>query len=386
MYSELASINMTTTINNRHKLTQARRWVIKIGSALLTANGQGLDQQAMRSWVAQMVALTQQGIELVLVSSGAVAEGMARMGITRRPDALHDLQACAAIGQMGLVQAYESHFREHGGKTAQILLTHEDLSDRQRYLNARSTLTTLIDWRVIPVINENDTVATDEICFGDNDTLAALVANLVDADILIILTDQEGMFDRDPRHDSSATLLPEVRAMDESLFLMAGGGGVLGRGGMVTKVRAARFAARSGCATVIASGRSDNILQRLATGEALGTLLLPDDDRLTARKQWLASHLQTAGRVVLDAGAIKAVTTQGRSLLPVGIKAVEGQFRRGEVVACVNDKGRQIAVGLVNYSAEDAQRIIGQPSEKISSILGYMSDEELMHRDNMAIT
>ena len=236
-------------MNNRHKLKQARRWVVKIGSALLTANGQGLDQQAMRSWVAQMVALTEQGIELVLVSSGAVAEGMVRMGLSGRPESLHDLQACAAIGQMGLVQAYESHFREHGRQSA-----HEDLSDRQRYLNARSTLMTLINWRVIPVINENDTVATDEIRFGDNDTLAALVANLVEAEALIILTDQDGMFDRDPRHDSSATLLPEVRAMDETLFAMAGGGGALGRGGMITKVRAARFAARSGSSPVPTSG------------------------------------------------------------------------------------------------------------------------------------
>lgn len=372
--------------NNRHKLQQARRWVVKIGSALLTANGQGLDQQAMRSWVEQMVALAQQGIELILVSSGAVAEGMVRMGISHRPDSLHDLQACAAIGQMGLVQAYESHFREFNCKTAQILLTHEDLSDRQRYLNARSTLTTLINWKVIPVINENDTVATDEIRFGDNDTLAALVANLVDAEALIILTDQEGMFDRDPRHDATATLLPEVRAMDESLFAMAGGGGVLGRGGMITKVRAARFAARSGCATVIASGRSPNILQRLAAGESLGTLLLPDDDRLTARKQWLAAHLQTAGRVVLDKGAVRALIEQGRSLLPVGIKAVEGQFLRGEAVACVDEAGKQLAVGLVNYNAEEARQIIGLSSLQIADVLGYMSDEELMHRDNIAIT
>ncbi len=372
--------------NNRHKLQQARRWVVKIGSALLTANGQGLDQQAMRSWVEQMVALAQQGIELILVSSGAVAEGMVRMGISHRPDSLHDLQACAAIGQMGLVQAYESHFREFNCKTAQILLTHEDLSDRQRYLNARSTLTALINWKVIPVINENDTVATDEIRFGDNDTLAALVANLVDAEALIILTDQEGMFDRDPRHDATATLLPEVRAMDESLFAMAGGGGVLGRGGMITKVRAARFAARSGCATVIASGRSPNILQRLAAGESLGTLLLPDDDRLTARKQWLAAHLQTAGRVVLDKGAVRALIEQGRSLLPVGVKAVEGEFLRGEAVACVDEAGKQLAVGLVNYNAEEARQIIGLSSLQIADVLGYMSDEELMHRDNIAIT
>lgn len=372
--------------NNRHKLQQARRWVVKIGSALLTANGQGLDQQAMRSWVEQMAVLAEQGIELILVSSGAVAEGMVRMGIGRRPDSLHDLQACAAIGQMGLVQAYESHFREFNCKTAQILLTHEDLSDRQRYLNARSTLTTLINWRVIPIINENDTVATDEIRFGDNDTLAALVANLVDAEVLIILTDQEGMFDRDPRHDATATLLPEVRAMDESLFAMAGGGGVLGRGGMVTKVRAARFAARSGCATVIASGRSPNVLQRLAQAESLGTLLLPDDDRLTARKQWLAAHLQTAGRVVLDNGAVRALVEQGRSLLPVGVKAVEGEFLRGEAVACVDEQGKQLAVGLVNYNAEEAKKIIGLSSGQIANALGYMSDEELIHRDNIAIT
>lgn len=372
--------------NNRHKLQQAHRWVVKIGSALLTANGQGLDQQAMRSWVEQMAVLAEQGIELILVSSGAVAEGMVRMGIGRRPDSLHDLQACAAIGQMGLVQAYESHFREFNCKTAQILLTHEDLSDRQRYLNARSTLTTLINWRVIPIINENDTVATDEIRFGDNDTLAALVANLVDAEVLIILTDQEGMFDRDPRHDATATLLPEVRAMDESLFAMAGGGGVLGRGGMVTKVRAARFAARSGCATVIASGRSPNVLQRLAQGESLGTLLLPDDDRLTARKQWLAAHLQTAGRVVLDDGAVRALIEQGRSLLPVGVKAVEGQFLRGEAVACVDHNGKQLAVGLVNYNAEEVKKIIGLSSGQIADALGYISDEELMHRDNIAIT
>ena len=374
------------TTNNRYKLKQAKRWVVKIGSALLTANGQGLDQQAMRSWVAQMVALTQQGIELVLVSSGAVAEGMVRMGINTRPDSIHDLQACAAIGQMGLVQAYESHFREHGRKTAQVLLTHDDLSDRKRYLNARSTLTTLINWHVIPVINENDTVATDEICFGDNDTLAALVANLVEADALIILTDQHGMFDRDPRHDASATLLPEVRAMDESLFAMAGGGGVLGRGGMITKVRAARFAARSGCATVIASGSTENILQKLAQGEVLGTLLLPDADRFAARKQWLAGHLQTAGRVFLDAGAVKAIIEQGRSLLPVGVKKVEGQFGRGEVVACVDEAGKQLAVGLSNYSVEEINQIKGLPSNKIASVLGYINDKELIHRDNMALT
>lgn len=370
---------------NRQRLAQGRRWVVKIGSALLTDNGQGLDQAAMAGWVRQMVELGQAGVELVLVSSGAVAEGMVRMGLKTRPDSVHQLQACAAIGQMGLVQAYEAHFREHGVKTAQVLLTHDDLSDRQRYLNARSTLRTLIEWKVLPVINENDTVATDEIRFGDNDTLAALVANLVEADTLVILTDQEGMFDRDPRHDPSAVLLPEVQAMDEKLLAMAGGGGLLGRGGMVTKVRAARLASRSGCATVIASGRGDDVLVRLRRAESLGTLLLPEQGRLDARKQWLAAHLQHAGRVVIDAGAVRALREGRRSLLPVGVKKVEGNFLRGEVVACVDEEGRQVAVGLVSYSAEEAARIAGQPSEKIESLLGYVDDAELMHRDNLVL-
>ncbi|RZU47593.1 glutamate 5-kinase [Fluviicoccus keumensis] len=370
---------------NRERLQKAKRWVVKIGSALLTANGQGLDQEAMASWVRQMATLADRGIELILVSSGAVAEGMVRMGLPGRPSSLHELQACAAIGQMGLVQAYESHFRTHGLKTAQILLTHEDLADRTRYLNARSTLNALVTWGVIPVINENDTVATDEIRFGDNDTLAALVANLIDAEVLIILTDQEGMFDRDPRHNPDAVLLPEVRALDDALMAMAGGGGVLGRGGMVTKVRAARYAARSGCSTVIASGQSQDVLVNLAGGAVLGTLLLPDEDRLDARKQWLAAHLQTAGRLVLDDGAVQALRNHGSSLLPVGVVQVEGGFSRGEVVACVDVHGRQVAVGLVNYGAEDAAKIIGKTSERLVEVLGYMDEEELMHRDNLVV-
>lgn len=370
---------------HRKRLQHARRWVVKIGSALLTNDGQGLDQLAMAAWVAQMVALKQQGIELILVSSGAVAEGMVRMGLRKRPESVPELQACAAIGQMGLVQAYESYFRSHQVRTAQVLLTHDDLSDRKRYLNARSTLGTLMSWGVLAVINENDTVATDEIRFGDNDTLAALVANLVEAEALIILTDQEGMFDRDPRHDPDAVLLPEVQAMDERLLAMAGGGGLLGRGGMITKVRAARLAARSGCATVIASGRGDNVLVRLAQGEVLGTLLLPEQDRLAARKQWLAGHLQHAGRLVLDDGAVRALRTGGRSLLPVGVRQVEGNFQRGEAVACVTEQGQSVAVGLVNYSAEETRRIAGQGSEHIESLLGYADAPELIHRDNMVL-
>lgn len=371
--------------SQRIRLQQARRWVVKIGSALLTDDGRGLDQQAMAGWVAQMVALKRRGIELILVSSGAVAEGMVRMGLGSRPDSVPALQACAAIGQMGLVQAYESHFREHGVRTAQVLLTHDDLADRQRYLNARSTLRALMDWGVIAVINENDTVATDEIRFGDNDTLGALVANLVEAEALIILTDQEGMFDRDPRQDPDAVLLPEVQALDDRLLAMAGGGGKFGRGGMVTKVRAARLAARSGCATVIASGRGERILERLADGETLGTLLLPEQDRLAARKQWLAGHLQHAGRLVLDAGAVRALREGRRSLLPVGVRQVEGSFRRGEVVACVDEAGAQVAVGLVNYGADEAARIAGQPSERIEALLGYADAPELIHRDNMVL-
>lgn len=371
--------------NQRHRLARGQRWVVKIGSALLTANGQGLDQEAMKGWVRQMVELQRAGVDLVLVSSGAVAEGMVRMGLKSRPESVHELQACAAIGQMGLVQAYEWHFREHGVKTAQILLTHDDLADRQRYLNASSTLRTLIEWQVLPVINENDTVATDEIRFGDNDTLGALVANLVAADALIILTDQEGMFDRDPRHDPDAVLLPEVQAMDDRLLAMAGGGGALGRGGMLTKVRAARLASRSGCATVIASGRGDNILVRLRAGEVLGTLLLPEQDTLAARKQWLAAHLQHAGRLVIDAGAARALREGGKSLLPVGVKKVEGNFTRGEVVACVDESGVQVAVGMVNYSAAEAERIAGLSSEKIEKLLGYVDADELMHRDNLVI-
>lgn len=370
---------------HRKRLQHARRWVVKIGSALLTNDGQGLDQLAMASWVAQMVALKEEGIELVLVSSGAVAEGMVRMGLSVRPDTIPALQACAAIGQMGLVQAYESHFRGHGVQTAQVLLTHDDLADRQRYLNARSTLRTLMSWGVLAVINENDTVATDEIRFGDNDTLAALVANLVEAEALIILTDQEGMFDRDPRQNPDAVMLPEVQAMDERLLTMAGGGGLLGRGGMVTKVRAARLAARSGCATVIASGRGEDILVRLKQGEALGTLLLPEQDRLAARKQWLAGHLQHAGRLVLDAGAVKALREGGRSLLPVGVRQVEGAFQRGEAVACVDEQGQSVAVGLVNYSAEETRRIAGHASERIEALLGYADAPELIHRDNMVL-
>jgi glutamate 5-kinase len=370
----------------RDKVTGAQRWVVKIGSALLTADGRGLDRGAMAVWVEQMVALREAGVELVLVSSGAVAAGMSRLGWTSRPSAIHELQAAAAVGQMGLVQAWESSFAQHGRHTAQILLTHDDLSDRKRYLNARSTLRTLVDLGAIPVINENDTVVTDEIRFGDNDTLAALVANLVEADLLVILTDRDGMFDADPRHNPDAQLIYEARADDPALDAVAGGvGGALGRGGMQTKLRAARLAARSGAHTIIVGGAIEQVLARLKSGERLGTLLAPERGLLAARKQWLAGHLQTRGTLQLDAGAVKALLESHKSLLPVGVKSVQGNFRRGEMVVCVDPEGREIARGLANYSAVEAQKIVGQPSDAIERLLGYVDEPELVHRDNLIL-
>ncbi len=370
----------------RDKVTGARRWVVKIGSALLTADGRGLDHDSMAVWVEQMVALREAGVELVLVSSGAVAAGMSRLGWSARPKAIRELQAAAAVGQMGLVQAWESSFSRHGLHAAQILVTHDDLSDRKRYLNARSTLRTLVDLGVIPVINENDTVVTDEIRFGDNDTLAALVANLVEADLLVILTDRDGMFDADPRNNPDAKLIFEARADDPALDGVAGGtGGALGRGGMQTKLRAARLAARSGAHTVIVGGRIERVLGRLKAGERLGTLLAPEQEMLAARKQWLAGHLQMRGTLVLDGGAVQALVRDHKSLLPVGVTEIEGNFRRGEMVVCIDQEGREVARGLANYSAVEAQKIIGHSSDLIEKLLGYVDEPELVHRDNLIL-
>ncbi len=372
-------------MTNRLRLGKSRRWVVKIGSSLLTDEGRGLDDKAISAWVEQMVGLRKQGVEVVLVSSGAVAEGMKRLGWSERPSALHELQAAAAVGQMGLVQAYESRFQKHGLHTAQILLTHEDLSNRKRYLNARSTLRTLLKLGVVPVINENDTVATDEIRLGDNDTLAALVTNLVEAELMVILTDQAGMFDSDPRGNPAAKLIHEVSASDVQLEAMAGGGSKLGRGGMLTKVQAARRAARSGAATIIASGRVEHVLEAIANGDVLGTLLLPDQAPVVARKQWLAGQLQLRGQLTLDVGAVKVLRESGRSLLAVGVTAVQGDFARGEVVACVDVNGKEIARGLVNYNAAEARKIMRQPSDKIEELLGYVDEPELIHRDNLIL-
>ena len=371
---------------SRNEIAKSRRWVVKIGSALLTGDGKGLAREALSSWVEQMAAWVLSGNQLVLVSSGAVAEGMSRMGWRTRPTTLHQLQAAAAIGQMGLIRAYETCFLKRGLHTAQVLLTHDDLTDRRRYLNARSTLLTLLNLGVIPVVNENDTVANEELRFGDNDTLAALVANLVEADLLVLLTDQEGLYDKDPRFNPDARMISESRVDSETLDRVAGGSASgLGRGGMVTKVRAARLAARSGASTIIAPGSGDNVLTRIALGERLGTLLTPVQGPEAARKRWLAGHLQVRGRLVLDNGAVRVLRESGRSLLSVGVKEVAGRFSRGEVVSCVDERGREVARGLVNYSSEEADKIKGVPSAGIRDILGYVDEVELIHRDNLVL-
>jgi glutamate 5-kinase len=367
-------------------LTQCKRIVVKVGSSLVTNQGEGLDIPAIQNWAQQIATLRENGHKVVLVSSGAIAEGMQRLGWKQRPSAVHELQAAAAVGQMGLIQVYESCFSAHGLHTAQILLTHADLADRERYLNARSTLRTLLTLGVIPVINENDTVVTDEIKFGDNDTLGALVANLIEADALIILTDQIGLYTADPRKDPNATLVSLAQAGDEKLEAMAGGAGShIGSGGMLTKVLAAKRAARSGAHTVIASGHEIDVLPRLMSGNSIGTLLEAQPLPLNARKQWLADHLQISGKVTLDAGAVHALRNEGKSLLPVGITKVSGEFERGTVVAIFDTHGQDIARGLINYNATETRRIAGHPSNEIEFLLGYVDEPELIHRDNLIL-
>ena len=364
----------------------AKRIVVKVGSSLVTDDGRGLDHGAVARWAGEISQLMNAGRQIVLVSSGAIAEGVKRLGWTARPRAIHELQAATAVGQMGLIQAYEAAFATFGLHTAQILLTHDDLADRRRYLNARSTLRTLLALRVIPIINENDTVTTDEIRVGDNDTLGALVTNLIEADLLVLLTDQQGLFTADPRGRTDATLVTRANAGDPALEAMAGGvGSAIGRGGMLTKVLAAKRAARSGASTVIASGREPDVLTRLAAGEALGTLIVAEKQTLAARKQWLADHVQLAGRIRLDEGAARALAGKGKSLLPIGVIGVEGTFQRGEVVGCFAPDGREVARGLVNYDASEASRIMRRPSSEIEQILGYVDEPELIHRDNLVL-
>lgn len=369
----------------RSSLKSARRWVVKLGSAVLTNNGLGLRMESLAGWVNQIVALRRRGHEVVLVSSGAVAEGVVRLGWGARPKAVHDLQAAAAVGQMGLIQAYEACFQQHGIHTAQVLLTHDDIADRERYLNARSALRTLVNLGVIPVINENDTVATEEIRFGDNDTLAGLVTNLVEAQVLLILTDQQGLYSHDPRQSNDAKFIAEAEAGDPALEGMAGAGTTLGRGGMTTKLKAAAMAAKSGAQTVIASGLEADVLLRIAAGEPLGTLLTAVRGPLAARKQWLAGQAIVRGRLTLDDGAVRVLREQGRSLLAVGVTGVDGEFKRGEIVACKDAQGREIARGLVNYGSSETRKIIGQPTSKYVALLGYEDEPELIHRDNLIL-
>ncbi|VVE67697.1 gamma-glutamyl kinase [Pandoraea captiosa] len=375
----------------RSVIADAKRLVVKVGSSLVTNDGRGLDDVAIARWAQQIAALRHGGDgrlpkQVVLVSSGAIAEGMQRLGWARRPKAIDELQAAAAVGQMGLAQVYETRFAEHGVRTAQILLTHADLADRERYLNARTTLLTLLRLGVVPIINENDTVVTDEIKFGDNDTLGALVTNLIDGDALVILTDQSGLYTADPRKHPDAEFVHEAEAGDERLEAMAGGAGTnIGRGGMLTKILAAKRAATSGAHTVIASGREADVLVRLAGGEAIGTQLVARTAVLTARKQWMADHLQVRGRVVIDAGACKKLVEEGKSLLPIGVIDVEGTFARGEVISCVDEAGHEVARGLSNYSASEARLIRRHPSSDIEQVLGFANEPELIHRDNLIL-
>ena len=371
----------------RARLITAKRVVAKVGSALVTNGGAGLDRIAIARWASDVAGLRARGVEVIFVSSGAVAEGMARLGWSERPKAMSELQAAAAVGQMGLVNVYEQAFAAHGLHTAQVLLTHEDLADRKRYLNARSTLLALLKHNVIPIINENDTVTTDEIRFGDNDTLGALVANLIDAQVLLLLTDQRGLYSADPRKDSGAQFISVGRADDAQFEAMAGGTGTgISRGGMLTKIQAARRAANTGIHTVIASGHEEKVLQRVLGGESLGTLLYAPEASLAKRKSWLADHLQLRGKVTLDAGATKALLHGGRSLLPIGVIAVAGDFERGEVIGCIDESGRELARGLSNYSSAEALRIMRKPSSEIESVLGYIDEDELIHRDNLVVT
>ncbi len=370
----------------RSVIQEAQRLIIKVGSSLVTNEGKGLDHAAISKWAAQIAQLRAMGKQVVLVSSGAIAEGMQRLGFEKRPSGVNELQACAAVGQMGLAQIYETSFGAHQLRTAQVLLTHADLADRERYLNARSTLFTLLDFGVIPVINENDTVVTDEIKFGDNDTLGALVANLIEADALIILTDQRGLYTADPRKNPEAEFVHEAKAGDPALEAMAGGAGSgIGSGGMLTKILAARRAAASGAHTIIAWGREEHVLTRLANGEAIGTQLIAQTARLTARKQWMADHLKTAGKVILDAGAVQKLSAEGKSLLPIGVVEVVGEFGRGDVITCVTPEGKEIARGMSNYASTEARRIMRQPSSEIAVILGYVEESELIHRDNLVL-
>jgi glutamate 5-kinase len=369
----------------REKIKETRRWVIKIGSALITDNGCGLKHNNLDNWVNQICTLSKRGIEVVIVSSGAVAEGLARLGWDNRPNVVHKLQAAAAVGQMGLIQAYEVCFQKYNKRTAQVLLTHDDIANRTRYLNARTSLNTLLQLGVIPIVNENDTVATDEIRFGDNDTLAGLVANLIDAELLVILTDQKGLYTSDPRENKFARFIEQADVNDQSLKNYAGDSSNHGRGGMRTKLKAASIAAKSNTQTVIASGNEKAILLKIAEGNVVGTLLTTPKETLRARKQWLANQSHLKGTITLDGGAVTALIKSGKSLLPIGVKSITGEFKRGEIISCVDQDGKEIARGLSNYDSVQARLIIGKSSKEIQELLDCAEEDEIIHRDNMIL-
>lgn len=375
----------TDPLEMRRRLGSSKRWVIKVGSALATNAGVGLNLDAIRDWAGQMVRLQKSGHEIVVVTSGSVAEGASRLGWSERPHVLNQLQAAAAVGQMGLVRGWDQAYEASGSRAAQVLLTHEDLSDRKRYLNARSTLWTLLGLGVFPVVNENDTVATAEISLGDNDTLAGLVCNLVEADLLVILTDQDGLMTADPRRDEHAQLIEYADVYEAGLEAAAGEGGAWGRGGMRTKIRAARLAARSATSTIIANGKVPGVIETIARGEGIGSLLHAGGEKLAARKQWLGGSIRPRGRLMLDAGAEKALCADGKSLLAVGVQVVEGEFSRGELVTLTNNAGAEIGRGLINYDSEDCRKIAGVASSKIEGVLGFVHEPELIHRDNLLL-
>lgn len=369
----------------RQDLTNTRRWVIKVGSSLVTDDGKGLNTELIQLWSEQIASLRQAGIECVLVSSGSIAAGVQHLGWDRRPAAIHKLQVAAAVGQASLMRCYEQVFAQHGITAAQVLLTHADMQNRQRYLNARATFRSMLEFGVLPIVNENDTVAVDELRFGDNDSLAAMVANLIDADVLAILTDQQGLFDDNPSKNPAAKFIEQADARDKALMSYASEGGALGSGGMVTKIRAAQIASRSGASTLIANGRLEKVLNDLHAGENIGTLLVSHKDKLASRKQWMANQLHVKGSLTLDAGAARVVTESGKSLLPVGVTQITGEFDRGELVSCITPDGEEIARGLVNYTASETAKIIGKPSADIAELLGYAGDAELIHRDNLVL-
>ncbi len=369
----------------RETIKSTKRWVIKIGSALITDNGCGLKHDNLDNWVNQISTLRERGIDVVIVSSGAVAEGLTRLNWKNRPNIIHKLQAAAAVGQMGLIQAYETCFQKYNKQTAQVLLTHDDISNRTRYLNARTSLNTLLQLGVVPIVNENDTVATDEIRFGDNDTLAGLVANLIDAELLVLLTDQNGLYTSDPRKDSSAELIEQAKADDESLEKYAGDSSNYGRGGMLTKLKAASIASKSNTQTIIASGNESSILLKIANSEKVGTLLTTSEDTLQAKKQWLANQAYLKGSVTIDSGAVTAIIKSGKSLLPIGVKSITGEFKRGEIISCIDLDGKEIARGLSNYDSIQATSIMGKSSEEIGELLDCKDEDELIHRDNMIL-